>query len=157
MQNPFADALRPEQLYAASAERFFELLKSFTPPAAPAAPAAGAPNFASLAAPLAAQFEQWLKLSQAGGPWSAAAGAAAGSANPFTAGLPPGLGVPPLGPAAVPRPEAQRSFELLTRLAQLQGQLGAQWAEIAQGAAQRFVARAGVPHLPPTAAGSPRP
>ncbi len=146
MENPFASAFRPEQLYAASAERFFELLKSFSPAAAPGAGAP--PDFAALAGPLAAQFEQWLKLSQSAGPWFTATPNAAPGMPP---GAPFGVGPLPLGPGAVPHAEAQRGFEILMRLSQLQAQLGAHWAEIARSAAQRFVARAGSARPPASA------
>ena len=59
-------------------------------------------------------------------------GSAAGSFGPL-----------PFGPAAVQHPEAQRVWELVARLTQLQAQLAAHWSEIARSAAQRFVARVG--------------
>jgi len=145
MQNPFAGGpLRPDELYAASAARFFELLRACTPPAA-----GGAGDWTQLQAPLAAQFEQWLRASQSAGPWFAAPGfnPAAGGA-PGTAGF--AFGPLPLGAAAAPRPEAQRVWELSARLAQLQGQLAAHWGEVARAAAQRFVARAGGAGAPPS-------
>ena len=135
METPFSStSFRPEEAYAAAAQRFFELLKSWSPGGG-----ATAPNWSQLAGPLAAQFEQWLRASQSAGPWfSAPAG------MPFGAvpGMPP-FGPWPLGPAAVPPAEGQRTFELLGRLAQLQGRLAGHWAEIARGAAQRFIAQAG--------------
>jgi hypothetical protein len=138
METPFgAGASRPEQLYAASAARFFELLQSLAPPGAGAAR-----DWSQLSAPLAAQFEQWLRAAQSGGPWFSAAGLAAGAPGAGAAAG-AGFGPLPLGPGAVPRPEAQRLWELLARLAQLQGQLAVHWGQIARGAAERFVARAG--------------
>ena len=56
----------------------------------------------------------------------------------------------PLGPAAVQKPETQRVWELAARFAQLQTQLAVHWGEIARSAAQRFIARAGVPSAPPS-------
>jgi hypothetical protein len=50
----------------------------------------------------------------------------------------------------VPRPEAQHLWELLTRLGQLQGQLAVHFGQIARGAAERFVARAGSAGPAPT-------
>jgi Poly(R)-hydroxyalkanoic acid synthase subunit (PHA_synth_III_E) len=147
MQNPFAGAgSGPEAAVAAAAERFFELLKTFGMPAA-----GQVPDWASLATPLAGQFEQWLRMSQSAGPWFApgaslwpgmpgAPGAAASAFGPL-----------PLGPAAVQGAEAQRVWELLTRLTQLQTQLAAHWSEIASTAARRFVARMGAAvSTPPT-------
>jgi hypothetical protein len=49
----------------------------------------------------------------------------------------------PLGVGAVPQAEGQRSFELLTQLAQLQAQLAGHWHEIATSAATQFAARLG--------------
>ena len=49
----------------------------------------------------------------------------------------------PLGPAAAQSGEAQRTWELWGRLAKLQTELAAHWGEIANSAAQRFVARLG--------------
>lgn len=132
----------PDAAFAAAAERFFELLKAF---GAPAAASARPGDWSSLAAPLAGQFEQWLRMSQAAGPWfgqvppiapgGAAAFAAAAAGRSF--------GPLPLGPGAVPNAEAQHGFELLGRLAQLQGQLAAHWSQIAQTAAGNFIARMG--------------
>jgi Poly(R)-hydroxyalkanoic acid synthase subunit (PHA_synth_III_E) len=155
MDNPYANAgLKPEAALAA-AERFFELLKSFGVPAG-----GSAPNWSSLAAPLAGQFEQWLRLSQATGPWFATPGAAwPGAAAAFTApGFNPAAFTPaaatafsplPLGPSAVSSGELQRVWELWGRLAQLQAQLAAHWSEIANTAARCFVTRLGA------AAGAP--
>jgi Poly(R)-hydroxyalkanoic acid synthase subunit (PHA_synth_III_E) len=71
MDNPYANAgVKPEAALAA-AERFFELLKSFG-----VSGTGQAPNWSSVAAPLAGQFEQWLRLSQSAGPWFAASAAA---------------------------------------------------------------------------------
>jgi hypothetical protein len=168
---------RPESAFAEAAGRFFELLKAFGLPSA-----AQPGDWSRLAAPLAGQFEQWLRMSQAGGPWGAAlaammpgfGAAAPGAAMPgfgatampgFAAGtaIPgfgfamPGFGAPagaafgapPLGPAAAATSDAPRAFELMARLAQVQGQLAAHWSEIANSAAQRFVARLGAAAGPP--------
>jgi len=141
METPFGSGpFRPEEAYAKAAERFFELLKGFAPPGAAAG---GARDWSGLVNPLAAQFEQWLRLSQSAGPWFQAAqrgsapGGGLGTAPPWT------FGPLPLGPAAVPDANAQRLWELLTRLTQVQAALGAHWSEIARTAAQRFIARAG--------------
>jgi hypothetical protein len=150
MENPFSGGeFRPEELYKASAERFFELLKGFAAPS----PAAGGParDWSQMAGPLATQLEQWLRMSQASGSWfsgpsAAAAGAAPGFMGPQ--GWP--FGPLPLGPAAVQKPETQRVWELAARFAQLQTQLAAHWSEIARAAAQRFIARAGVPAAAPS-------
>jgi hypothetical protein len=150
MKTPFGGgASGPEQLYAASAARFFELLQSLTPAATASAPG----NWSQLSAPLAAQFEQWLKAAQSGGPWFSAVGLAPGTgAAGSNAGA--GFGPLPLGPGAVPRPEAQRLWELLARLGQLQGQLAVHWGEIARGAAERFVTRAATAGATPSLAQS---
>jgi hypothetical protein len=139
METPFGSGgFQPGAAYADAAQRFLELMQSF------AAPAAGkAPDWSSLTGPLAGQFEQWLRLSQASGPWFAAGGAPFAPAAGLGA-MPAGsFGPLPLGPAAVQNSDAQRSFELLGRLGQLQGQLAAHWSEIANTAARRFVARLG--------------
>jgi hypothetical protein len=138
MSTPFTGgSFKPEEAYAQAADRFFELLKTLG--AGPAAPGA-ARDWSSLANPLAAQFEQWLRLSQSAGPWfqAAAPGAAGapGASPPWT------FGPLPLGPAAVADAGGQRLWELFTRLTQVQGALAAHWGEVARGAAQRFVARA---------------
>jgi polyhydroxyalkanoate synthesis regulator phasin len=154
MENPYTQAgFTPEAAFAGAAERFFELLKTFGMPAA-----GQLPNWSSLAAPLAAQFEQWLRVSQSAGPWFGAGGAASGlRAQPGFA-APGGFSAPaaaaafgplPLGPAAAQSGEAQRTWELWGRLAQLQTELAVHWGEIANSAAQRFVARLG------SAAGAP--
>ncbi|MBV8783172.1 MAG: hypothetical protein JOZ67_03190 [Gammaproteobacteria bacterium] len=140
METPFSSfGFRPEEAYMAASQRFFELLKNFT-----AAPAAAA-NWSQLAAPLAAQFEQWLRATQSAGPWFTSP-----QAGPFAAGAAPAFGPLPLGPGAVPAAEGQRTFELLGRLAQLQARLAAHWGEIARNAAQRFVAQAGTLAVAPT-------
>jgi len=137
METPFSSAgFKPDVAFASAAERFFELLKSFGPPAG-----ANTADWSSLAAPLARQFEQWLRLSQSAGPWFAAAGAALPAGLTVPSGWP--FGTLPLGPAALHPHEAERPFELLGRLAQVQGQLAAHWSEIANSAAQRFLARLG--------------
>jgi hypothetical protein len=139
METPFGSGgFQPGAAYADAAQRFLELMQSF------AAPAAGkAPDWSSLTAPLAGQFEQWLRMSQASGPWFAAGGAPFAPAAGLGA-MPAGsFGPLPLGPAAVPNSDAQRTFELLGRLGQLQGQLATHWSEIANTAARRFVARLG--------------
>jgi len=140
METPFSGSpFRPEELYAASAGRFFELLKNLTP-----ATADVSRDWSQLAGPLAAQFEQWLRMSQSAGPWFGAGSASAAGAGPAP-GAAPGssFGPLPLGPGAVPRAEAERVWELAARLAQLQTQLAVHWGEVAREAAQRFVTRAG--------------
>ena len=116
-------------MFAGAAAGFYELLKAF---GAHAPGVAGeAPDFDALARTLGVQFEQWLKSAQAPGPslWGSAAQATAPGVAP--------------GPAVASAPEARAIWDLLGRFAQLQAQLGAQWAEIASGCAQRFAARAG--------------
>ena len=152
---------RPESAFAEAAGRFFELLKAFGLPSA-----AQPGDWSRLAAPLAGQFEQWLRMSQAGGPWGAAlaatmpafGAAAPGAATPgfgtwampgFGGPAAGGFGAPPLGPVAAQSGDGQRAFELMGRLAQLQGQLATHWSEIANSAAQRFVARLGSAAGPP--------
>jgi hypothetical protein len=133
METPFTSgAFKPEAAFASAAEGFFELLKSFGMPSAGATGAGR--DWSSLAGPLAGQFEAWLKTSQSAGPWFAAANAAS-----------PGFafGPLPLGAGAAPQQDAQRTWELVARLAQLQGQLAAHWSEIASTAARRFIARLG--------------
>jgi Poly(R)-hydroxyalkanoic acid synthase subunit (PHA_synth_III_E) len=157
METPYTSAsFRPETAFATAAERFFELLRTCGLPAAPGA--GRIPDWSALAGPLAGQFEQWLRMSQAAGPWfnnpgaatvSPAASTSTGPAWPFG---PLPFGPPPLGPAAAPSGEAQRTFELLGRLAQLQAQLAAHWSEVAQTAARSFVARLGAPGNAGTAA-----
>lgn len=149
MKTPFGSAgPKPEEAFAGAAERFFELLRTLgLPPAG-----SNTPDWSALTAPLAREFEQWLRLSQSAAPWFAAAGAAgAGSAGgtetgagpAFHASSPWPFGALPLGPMAAQGRDTQHLFELLGRLAQLQGQLAVHWSEIAQAAARRFVARLG--------------
>jgi hypothetical protein len=145
MQTPHGSAgFRPDEAFTAAAERFFELLKSFGMPGA-----GKAPDWSAMAAPLAGQFEQWLRLSQSAVPWFGGAAAAPG-AGVF--GMPPfgSFGPLPLGPAAAGGEGPQRTLELLGRLAQLQGEIARHWSEIAATAAQRFVARLGTRAAPPT-------
>jgi len=149
METPFSTGgFGSQETYAASAQRFFELLRGFG--AAAPAGAGSARDWSQLSGPLAAQFEHWLRLSQSAGPWFG---------SPLSAGMGPGaagaagwsFGPLPVGAAAVERPEAQRVWELLTRLAQLQSRLAVYWGEVARVAAQRFVARAGAPPAAPSA------
>ena len=138
-------AFKPEEAYAAAAERFFELMKT-------CGMAAGtSTDWKALAAPLATQFERWLQMSQSMTPWfSAATPGAFGGAGlgPSAAAA---FGPLPLGPAAVAGGEAPRTLEMLGRLAQLQGELARHWSQIAGTAAQRFVARLGAaPAAPAT-------
>jgi hypothetical protein len=143
METPFTSAgFKPDAAFASAAERFFELLKTFGVPGAGAAGAGR--DWSSLAAPLAGQFEAWLKTSQSAGPWFAAANAAFPDlAAGFGAAQPGSFGPLPLGAGAAPQQDAQRTWDLVARLAQLQGQLAAHWSEIASSAARRFVARVG--------------
>ena len=137
--NPF---FKPEEAYTAAAERFFELMKSF------GMGAGKTTDWASLAPPLASQFERWLQMSQAAAPWLSAA---RGTPFAFGAGGPAAFGPVPIGPAAVQGARMPPSLELLGRLAQLQGELAKHWSEIATTAAQRFIARLGtVPGAPAT-------
>src|SRR5437763_8830 len=139
MQNPFMSAaFKPDLAFTGAAERFFELLKSFSLPGAGAAGAA--PDWSPLAGSLAGQFEQWLKSSQPAGSWFTAA-SAPGSGAGFGAAA--AFGPLPLGAGAAPQQDAQRSWDLVARLAQLQAQLASYWSEIAHDAAQRFVTRMG--------------
>ena len=148
MATPFSGpGFKPEALFAASAEGFLELLKSF----APAGAAAGAePGL------VASSQLRWHSSSSSGcacrrsaGPWSGAGALRAhecGACSRAAAAAQGwSFGPLPLGAAAAPRPEAQRTFELLAQLAQLQGRLAGHWGEIARSAAQRFIARAGAP------------
>ncbi len=129
METPFTQAaFKPDAAFASAAERFFELLKTFGVPGAAAAGAGQ--DWSSLGGTLAGQFEAWLKSSQSGGPWFAAAHAA----SPGPGG---GFG------AAQPGSFGPRTWDLLARLAQLQGQLASHWSEIANSAARRFVTRLG--------------
>jgi poly(hydroxyalkanoate) synthase III subunit E len=163
-----SSAFRPEAAFASAAERFFELMKSFGAQSGSAAGAA--PDAATLAGSLAGQFEQWLRATQSAGPWfspgtggsSHPAGIAAafnpgafapGSSHPGGGSWP--FGPLPLGVGAVTGAEGQRSFELITQLAQLQAQLAAHWHEIADSAASQFVARLGsLASGPPTLEGA---
>ena len=128
---PFGTGSAADAAFTAAAGRFFDFLKAFT--AQPAA-AAAAPDWASLGALLAGQFEQWLKSAPAAGASFASAAGFPGTAPAW----PPAV---PLGPAAAAGSDAQDAWELLMRLGQLQGELARHWSEIAQGAAQRFIAR----------------
>lgn len=130
---PFAAGPEPDAAFTAAAGRFFELLRTFA--AQPTAAAAQPPDWSALGGLLAGQFEQWLKSSPAAGASFAAAAGFPGAPS----GWPPAA--VPLGPAAVPGADAQSAWELLMRLGQLQGELARHWSEIAQGAAQRFIAR----------------
>ncbi len=83
METPFSGGqFKPEELYKASAERFFELLKSFATPG-PAAGAGGAArDWSQMAGTLATQLEEWLRMSQSAGSWFSAPGAASAGAAP---------------------------------------------------------------------------
>jgi len=143
METPFTHpAFKPDAAFASAAERFFELLKTFGMPGAAAAGAAQ--DWSSLAGTLAGQFEAWLRSSQSAGPWFAAANAASpGPGGGFGAAQPGSFGPLPLGAGAAPQQDAQRTWDLFARLAQLQGQLASHWSEIANSAARRFVTRLG--------------
>jgi len=137
-------SFKPEEAYAAAAERFFELMKTF-------GMAAGTTtDWKTVAAPLATQFERWLQMSQTMAPWFSAATpgsfASVGLSTPAAAAF----GPLPLGPAAVHEGEPPRTFELLGRLAQLQGELAKHWSQIAGTAAQRFVTRLGAAPATPS-------
>jgi hypothetical protein len=133
---------RPEEAYAAAAERFFELMKTF-------GMTAGTADWKTLAAPLAAQFERWLQMSQGAAPWLNAAAQGAPGAFSFGA-APAAFGPLPLGPAAPQAGQPPRAVALLGRLAQLQAELAKHWSEIAATAAQRFIARLGTAAAVPT-------
>jgi hypothetical protein len=139
-------SFRPEEAYAAAAERFFELMKTF------GVTAGTTTDWKALATPLATQFERWLEMSQAWAPWFTSGATGAAGLGPGTPGA-AAFGALPLGPAAVQGGEAPRTFELLGHLAQLQGQLAKYWSEIAGAAAQRFIARVGTA---PTAPATPQ-
>ena len=148
METPFTSAgFKPDAAFATAAERFFELLKTFGMPGTAAAGAGQ--DSSSLAGTLAGQFEAWLRSSQSAGPWFAAANAASprpGGGFPgggFGAAQPGSFGPLPLGAGAAPQHDAQRTWDLFARLAQLQGQLASHWSEIANSAARGFVARLG--------------
>ena len=128
---PFTSPFQSDAAFTAAAGRFFELLKSF----AAQAPAAQPADWGSLGTHLAGQFEQWLKSSPAAGASFAAAAGFPGAQLSW----PPAT--VPLGPAAAQGSEAQNAWELLMKLGQLQGELARHWSEIAQRAAQRFIAR----------------
>ncbi len=131
---PFTGTTRESDgAFTDAAARFFDLLRTF----AAHSPGAGAqpPDWTSFGALLAGQFEQWLRSSPASG----AAFAAAAGFPGATPGWPPGAA--PLGPAAARGADAQSAWELLMKLGQLQGELARHWSEIAQGSAQRFIAR----------------
>ena len=119
-------SFRPEEAYAAAAERFFELMKTF-------GMAGGtSTDWRALAAPLATQFERWLQMSQATTPWVSAAmpgafgGTGAGAAGAAAFGsLPPGtaaqrfvarLGTAPVAPAT-PQ-QALKLYELWVNCAE---------------------------------------
>ena len=135
----------PEEAYAAAAERFFELMKSF-------GMAGGtSTDWKGLAAPLATQFERWLQMSQAMTPWFSAATPGVFGGAGLGAPAAAAFGPLPLGPAAVAGAQPSRTLELVGRLLQLQGDLAKHWSEIAGTAAQRFVARLGAaPAAPAT-------
>ena len=70
--------------------------------------------------------------------------AAGFTAPPFTSRGTGAFGPLPLGPSAAGAgSEAQRIFELWSKLAQLQGELARHWSEIANAAARCFVSRLG--------------
>jgi poly(hydroxyalkanoate) synthase III subunit E len=144
METPFSKTgFKPDAAFASAAERFYELLKTFG-----ASGQGGAQDWAALGAPLAGQFEQWLRLWQSGGPWPG--GTAAPVAGFATA--PPAWPFRPLplGPAAA-LAEGERMAELFGRLAQLQTQLATHWSEIANAASRCFMQRvASAPAAPPS-------
>jgi hypothetical protein len=138
-------SFKPEEAYAAAAERFFELMKTF------GMSAGTGTDWRTLAAPLATQFERWLQMSQSTAPWFGAATPGAFGAPGLGAAAAAAFGPVPLGPAAVSGAEPARALELLGRLAQLQGELAKHWSQIAATAAQRFIARLGTaPAAPAT-------
>lgn len=159
-----SSGFRPEAAFVSAAEQFFDLMKSFG--VQPGAGGAAAADPAKLAGSLASQFEQWLRATQSAGPWfSPGAGSASGPAGIAAAFSPgaygqgafnPGAGSWPFGPVpqglgAVTPPEGQRSWELITQLAQVQAQLATHWHEIATSAASQFAARlGGLASGPPT-------
>jgi Poly(R)-hydroxyalkanoic acid synthase subunit (PHA_synth_III_E) len=141
-----SSGFKPEAAFASAAERFFDMMKSFS--AQPGAAAGAAPDAATLASSLAGQFEQWLRATQSAGPWFSPAAGGAGNPAGIGAAFNPGGGPSPFGPlplgmGAATAAEGQRSFELLSQLAQLQGQLAGHWHEIATSAATQFAARLG--------------
>ncbi|HEY2340329.1 MAG TPA: poly(R)-hydroxyalkanoic acid synthase subunit PhaE [Steroidobacteraceae bacterium] len=150
MQTPgTGTSFKPEEAYAAAAERFFELMKTF------GMTASMTTDWNALAAPLAAQFERWLQMSQGAVPWSGASAWGGAPGSLFGLGVPgaAAFGPLPVGPAAVQGAGMPRTFELLGRLGQLQGELAKHWSEIAATAAQRFIAKLGAS---PTAPASPQ-
>jgi len=150
METPTSGSgFRPDAAISEAAGRFFELLKTFGTAASGATP-----EWSALAAPLATQFEQWLRVSQSAGPWFAAAAGVPGAGTAgaaCAASTAAGLGFPPAGwpfaslPLGVTGASSgeTRALELFARLGQLQAQLAAHWTEVANTAAQRFVARVG--------------
>ena len=140
-------SFKPEEAYAAAAERFFELMKTF------GIGAGTNTDWKTLAAPLATQFERWLQMSQGMTPWFTAATPGAFAGTGLGAAAAAAFGPLPLGPAAVSGAEPARTLELLGRLAQLQGELARHWSQIAATAAQRFIARLGAA---PAAAATPQ-
>jgi len=148
MQTPgTGTSFKPEEAYAAAAERFFELMKTF------GMTGGVTTDWKALAAPLATQFERWLQMSQSAAPWFGAAGAGAPAGFGLGAPAAGAFGPVPIGPAAVQGVEVPRTFELLGRLGQLQGELAKHWSEIAASAAQRFIGRLGAS---PTALATPQ-
>jgi|HubBroStandDraft_6_1064221.scaffolds.fasta_scaffold177676_2 hypothetical protein len=150
-----SSGFKPEAAFANAAERFYEMMKSFS--AQPGAAAGAAPDAATLAGSLAGQFEQWLRATQSAGPWFSAATGGGGNPAGIAAAFNPGAfaqgSFNPGGGSwgAATAAEGQRSFELLGQLAQLQAQLAGHWHEIASSAATQFAARLGtLPGGPPT-------
>ena len=137
-------SFKPEEAYAAAAERFFELMKTF------GIGAGTNTDWKTLGAPLATQFERWLQMSQGMTPWFTAATPGAFAGTGLGAAAAAAFGPLPLGPAAVSGAEPARTLELLGRLAQLQGELARHWSQIAATAAQRFIARLGAAAAVPT-------
>jgi hypothetical protein len=138
-------SFKPEDAYAAAAERFFELMKTF------GMTSGTTTDWKSLTAPLATQFERWLQMSQAGVPWFSGATMSPAAGGGPGAAAAAAFAALPLGPAAVQSGEPTRTFELLGRLAQLQGELAKHWSQIAGAAAQRFITRLGAaPAAPAT-------
>jgi len=179
MDNPYANAgMKPEAALAA-AEQFFELLRSFGLPgtgqvpnwSSLAGPLAGQfeqwLRLSQSAGPWFAASGAW----PGGAPFSAAGFNAPGMSAPgfnfsgfnapgfnaagftapaFAAPAAAAFGPLPLGPSAAGvGGEAQRTFELWGKLAQLQAQLAGYWSEIANAAAQRFVSRLGTANAAP--------
>src|SRR5437762_13789646 len=111
MQNPFMSAaFKPDLAFTGAAERFFELLKSFSLPGAGTSGAA--PDSSALAGSLAGQFEQWLKSSQSAGPRFTAA-SAPGSGAGFGAAA-ASFGPLPLGAGALLFLDAPRTTDIFT-------------------------------------------